>query len=117
MRIFCNCVALDFCRKLREKIQKKFPSRNIQRGVAIVQHVEEIFADDCIFGGRQMVLCENVPTRIEYYLIHLVFQQKHHKVRSHQVYPEKKEVGIEYVRRFGGIRIIKIHKKLSIFIP
>lgn len=115
MKVFCNAIILKLGRKLLQQYQKVFPPPKIEQGIAYVEDVEEVPVRENIFYSKQLLLCENVPPQVDYYLVFLVFEKEHYQIKSHQICPKYADVEIEYIRRIGGIRILRILKKAAIF--
>jgi hypothetical protein len=115
MKALVIATAKQLDSKLRRKIQHFFPPAKLERGIARVENVEEVFVNENVFYDKYLVLCENVPPQIDHYLVQLFFKGKSYKIRSHQFYVKNTEVGIEYFQKIGNIKIVKILKKSLIF--
>lgn len=108
--LFRSAAMLNLGSWLIERHRKTFPPSKIEQGLAFVEDVEEILVCDNIFRDSQLVFCEHIPPQVDYYLVDLVFKKEHYQIRSHQLYAKNTEVGIEYVKKFWGIVILRILK-------
>ncbi len=112
MKVFCDLMARKIVGNLHENFQEMFPIGKVKKGIASVRDVTEVMVCENVFSSKQLVLCEHVPPQVDHYLIHLVFEEKNHMVRSQKVYPKDAKVEIEYVQKIWSIEIVKIHRKV-----